>query len=143
MSLPVIMSSAEVAKYLDVSEATLERWRAANEGPQTVRIGVKHVDWESSVADYLNSQLTGSKAATPAQLQAALKYSNDEAKAARLERLRQMQALDNEDRESVEGVTPLTVSRVGETPGSKIEYINTVPSTPVVQPATPHFLNRR
>lgn len=144
MSLPVLMDPAAVAKYLGVTEDTLARWRASGtEGPAAIRIGQRVAYTENAVEAYITAQETGSKAATPGQLQAALSSSYAGVKGALQARREEMQALDRES-SGEDGVTPLTMSGVGETPGSKFERFNSVPVQTFVEPAAaPHILNCR
>lgn len=143
MSLPVLMDPEAVASYLGVSEDTLARWRSTGEGPAAIKVGQKVCYTERAVEAYITAQETGDKSATPAQIQAAMMVGSAERRAAMKARNDELDALSREDRESLNGVTPLTVGGVGETPGSKFEKFNTVPAQTVFAPAPPHILQGR
>jgi hypothetical protein len=138
MAIPKLLTAEQVAEALDLSEDTLARYRANGTGPNFLKVGdggnIRYL--EEDVIAYLHSSrqlppVDGSKAATPAQLQAAMMQGRAGVREMQKARLAEMQALDQADRESL-GVTPLTVGVVGETPGSKIERHFNVPSTPIV-----------
>lgn len=151
MSLPKLLSAAEVAAYLEVSEDTLSRWRASGEGPASCKIGQRVAYTESAVAAYITAQETGSKASTPAALQAAITAGNKGMREALAQRTRELQQIDREDRESLDGVSPLTVGNVGEVAGIERHVFqngqwvkNGVLSQSFEQPAAaPHILNNR
>lgn len=46
------MNTAAAAEYLDVSEATLKRWRQAGEGPKFIRLGKKLIKYRQSDLDH-------------------------------------------------------------------------------------------
>ena len=53
--LPVLMTSSEVAKVLQVNRSTLSRWRAAGVGPRVVWLSPNMPRYQSAeVADWLN-----------------------------------------------------------------------------------------
>jgi predicted DNA-binding transcriptional regulator AlpA len=142
MSLPKLLTPDEVAAYLDVSLDTLARWRAAgNEGPAHVKIGQRVAYPESAVSDYITAQMTGSKAATPAALQAAIHSSAKEVGAAHKARVKEMQDLDRQTDEA--NPYAVTMSRVGETPNSQITHVNLCKPQDVIAPAAPHILSSR
>ncbi len=127
MSLPKLMSIEEVGDYLEVSGDTLARWEREGYGPQSIRVGQKRVYPESSVIQFINDQLTGSKAATPAAIQAAMMEGSAGVKAALKERADAMKALDAADRNGDGNPYAVTMGTVGDTPGSKMERHFNVP----------------
>ena len=143
MPLPQLMEPAEVAAYLGVSEDTLARWRSSGEGPASIRVGQRVAYTERAVDAYITAQETGDKSATPAQITAAMMEGSAARRAAMQARTKQLTDLDREDRESLNGVSPLVVSGVGETPGSNFQKFNSVPAQQFTAPAAPHILNNR
>jgi predicted DNA-binding transcriptional regulator AlpA len=143
MALPVLLTPDAVCEYFDISRDTLDRWNREGYGPVPIKVGQKTVYPETAVEAFVTAQMTGSKAATPAALQAALQAGRAGVREMQREKVAAMQQLDREDRESLEGVTPLTVGVVGATPGEQIERHFNIPPQPVEQPAPPHLLNCR
>jgi hypothetical protein len=146
MNLPKLLSADEVASYLDVSVATLDRWRSEGTGPNYIKAGSGIRYPENCVAEYVQAQLQlpdPSGAATPAAMrQAVLNGGFKEVGEAHRARVKEMQDLDREDTTEANPYA-VTVSRVGETPGSQIQHINLVPPTDVIAPASPHILTSR
>lgn len=143
-----ILTPDQAAELCDCSPATLERYRRDMTGPNFLRMPGGHVKYlQEDVLEWLKSLR---QQPTEAQkMQAALMEGSAERKAALQERTRAMQQLDKADLDSlnsdsgVGGVTPLTVSAVGETPGSKFEKFNAVPAVPWAKPADPHIIEGR
>lgn len=140
MNLPKLMTPEEVGAYLQVSEDTLARWRASGEGPAAVRIGQRIAYTENAVAAYITAQETGSKAATPAAIAAAMQTSRAGVREALTERRESMQALDRQ--QTSEDPYAVTVGNVGGSAPGIEQFVfqngKWVPgsalSQPVVQP---------
>lgn len=130
MSLPKLMTPDEVAEYLDVSIATLDRWRSTGIGPNYVKAGGGVRYPETSVADYINSQLQLPSEAQ--KLQAALLEGRAGVREVQKQRNADMAALDAADRNvtqanEVAGVTQLQMGFAGAAPGAQIERHFNVP----------------
>ena len=151
MSIPKLLTVEQVAEALDLSIATLDRYRANGTGPNFLRVGdggnIRYL--ESDVVAYLEScralpPIDGSKASTPAQLQAALTAGNAEVKAARAQRNADMVALDKSDhdlhqRGSNDG--GVTMGFAGSQPG--IERHFNVPPQSFSNEPPPHIIQGR
>jgi len=149
MDLPKLLTAAEVAEYLAVSEATLERWRADGAGPNFIKAGAGIRYPANCVAEYVNQQLQLPSEAE--KMRAAATHGMKEAAAAIQSRVKEMQALDKAD--SSPDPYAVTVGDVGgSTPGiekfvtnERGEWVkNGTLSQTVIQPAAqPHLLNCR
>lgn len=140
---PKLLTAEQVAEALDLSEDTLARYRANGTGPNFLKVGdggnIRYL--EEDVIAYLHSSrqlppVDGNKAATPAAIQAAIVQGRAGVREALNERHQQMKALDDADRDSL-GVTPLTVTGVGETPDRRSNV-----STRCRQRPSSHLLRR-
>lgn len=133
MGIPKLLTVDQVAQALDLTPATLERYRANGTGPNYLKVGdggnIRYL--ESDVIAYLEScrQLP-----TESQkMQAALLEGSAQRRAANAQRNADMVALDKADREGNGVVAPVdpyavTVSNVGQTPGAKMERHWNVPA---------------
>ncbi len=131
MSLPKLMLPDEVAEYLEVTTATLDRWRSTGIGPNYVKVGGSIRYPETALAEYLNSQL---QLPTEAQkMQAALLEGRAGVREVQKQRTADMQALDAEDRNvtqanTVAGVTELQMGFAGQAPGAQmVRHFNVPP----------------
>lgn len=131
MSIPKMLTAEQVAEALELTTATLERYRREGIGPNFLKMPSGTIRYlESDVIAYLEScrQLP-----TEAQkMQQALLEGRAGVRAAQSEKLRAMQALDAADRvpdaeKTIDGVTPLVMGIVGQAPGSNFERHSTVP----------------
>lgn len=123
-----VLTPDEVGAIVGVSAATLERYRNEGAGPNFLRIGpgglIKYL--ESDVEEWLMScrqlpPIDGSRASSPGALQAALREGNAERRAAMRERAAALKAIDDKP---MDGVTALTVTNVGATPGEQMQRID-------------------
>lgn len=146
MNLPKLLSADEVASYLDVSVATLDRWRSEGTGPNYIKAGNGIRYPENCVAEYVQAQLQlpdPSGAATPAAMrQAVLNGGFKEVGEAHRARVKELQAIDREDT-TADNPYAVTVGVVGSTPGERVQRIINIPPQPVVEPAAPHILQGR
>ena len=148
--LPRLMSVGELCDYLEISDDTAARWIREGYGPPAIKIGQRTVYPLTGVIKFIDDQMNGSKAATPAQIQAAMVQGRAGVREAMAERTAAMQQLDRENGSA--NPYEVTVSDVGgSTPGiEKLTYQNGqwVKNGTLVQPvvesaAAPHLLNCR
>lgn len=106
-NLPRLMTIEEVSEYLDVSIDTLGRQRAAGTGPNFIKVGQAVRYLESDILDYIQSQrqLPVNRPSSPEAMRAAVTAGSAERKAACLERRKEMQKLDADDRMVVRDTT--------------------------------------
>jgi predicted DNA-binding transcriptional regulator AlpA len=61
LDIPACMRPREAAKYLSLSQSTLDKWRAMGKGPTCVQLGSKAVAYRRADLDgWLESRLRGS-----------------------------------------------------------------------------------
>ena len=147
MTFPKMYDTTAAAELLDLSPETLKNFRAANTGPNYVRLGGSIKYLEGDLLEWLNAQrvlppIDGSKASTPAQLQAALTADNAAIAAARAERLKDMQQMDANDRTlNRSDASSVTMGFAGSQPG--IERHFNVPPQSFSNEPPPHILKGR
>lgn len=137
-----VLTPDEVSEIVGVSTATLERYRNDGEGPNFLRIGpgglIKYL--ESDVEEWLMAQRQLPTAAE--RMRAAATHGLKEASAA--VRTRMQELADASKPEGEANPYAVTMSGVGDTPGSKFERFNSVPTQSFETPAAPpHILNCR
>jgi hypothetical protein len=147
MALPKLYTEAEVSEILGLSIDTLQRYRANGTGIQWLKVGdggnIRYT--EDAIAAYLKSceqNQTPDSPPSPSQARAAVLTGLKEVGEAHRARVKEMQNLDREDTTEANPYA-VTMTRVGETPGSQIQHINLVPPTDVIAPASPHILTSR
>ena len=150
MSIPKLLTVEQVAEALDLSIATLDRYRANGTGPNFLRVGdggnIRYL--ESDVIAYLEScralpPIDGSKASTPAQIAAAMQSGSAERRAAMKARSDELQALSDADRVVEIDPSAIVTGFAGQAPGSIIERHWNVPPVAFDNTPPPHILKGR
>ena len=137
--LPRLLTPAELAEYLSVSEDTLARHRSEGTGVNFIKVGggVRYPIGE--VEKYITSQLQLPSEAQ--KLVAAATHGLKEVSTAINARMKEL--ADASKPEAEPDPYAVTLSHVGATPGENIQRINLCPATPVTTPAAPHILQGR
>jgi hypothetical protein len=144
MPIPQLLTTEDVATALKRSVSCLEKWRADGVGPNFIRLEGSIFYLEEDVVEYLRGarQLQDPSApVSPQAMRAAALHGLKDVSQTFKARREELAAADKPVEDEVDKYA-VTVTRVGEPPNSQIEHINLCKPQPVVEPASPHLLNR-